>query len=44
MSANHIAVQLCEKSGFRIIVTIPEGIINQHLGYADAYMNFSEID
>ena len=44
VSTNQVAVQLWEKSGFRIIGTIPNGFHHLQLGYVDAYIMFREID
>jgi L-amino acid N-acyltransferase YncA len=44
VSTNESAVQLWQKSGFRIIGTIPKGFKHSKLGYVDAYIMFMELN
>jgi len=43
VSTNTKAVELWERSGFKIIGTIPRGFNHKKLGYVDAYIMFREI-
>jgi L-amino acid N-acyltransferase YncA len=43
VSTNTKAVQLWERSGFKIIGTIPRGFHHKNLGYVNAYIMFREI-
>jgi L-amino acid N-acyltransferase YncA len=43
VSTNKIAVELWQKSGFRIIGTTPKGFKHQELGLVDTYIMFREV-